>query len=65
MKVTFSESHKDIDLAFLTTTATLNILETFLGKVIALPTLGFLKVFYKHSENFFANTTLRLWLSKK
>jgi len=41
MKVTFSESHRELDLAFLATTATLNLLETLLGNVIALPTLGF------------------------
>jgi len=56
MKVTFSESHKDHDLAFLATTVKLKLLETLLGKVLALLTLGF----SKHLENFFANTTLKL-----
>jgi len=41
MKVTFFESHTDLDLAFLATTTTLNLFETLLGKVIALLTLGF------------------------
>jgi len=41
MKVTFFESHRDLDLAFLATTTTLNLFETLLGKVIALLTLGF------------------------
>jgi len=45
MKETFSESHRDLDLAFLATTTTLNLLETLLGKVIALLTLGFSKHF--------------------
>jgi len=45
MKVTFSESHKELGLAFLTTAATLNLLETLLGKVIALLTLDFSKHF--------------------
>ena len=44
MKVTFSESRKELDLTFLAVT-TLNLLETLLGKVIALFTLGFSKYF--------------------
>jgi len=45
MKVTFSESHGDLDLTFLATVASLNLLETLLGKIIALLTLGFSKDF--------------------
>jgi len=45
MKVTFSKSHRDLDLVFLATTTTLNLLETLLEKVIVLPTLGFSKHF--------------------
>jgi len=45
MKVTFSELHRELVLAFLRTTTTLNLLETLLGKVIALLTLGFSKNF--------------------